>query len=632
MPDSPATKDKTDGSGPGAEGLTPKRLLERTYGYFHHHGHWPFVRALQTEYGPGVSVRAMAAEAGRDRIFCQEGADGRCMLTLQGLATIPAAAADLERLAAAVSFIATQFEQHGAVPVDRATIGETLGVRGVELARLGGLLSLTSGISSGGTWSPDNSTFSVTPTEEAFFFRDVKSFKDVETARAQVDRDRSRIAEVQSTQTRRTRTLQPDRSASKGPMATGKPVSLETTFATYTLGALIGQGGAGRVHAVVDHDGVAWAAKLLEAKAVSAERRKRFKNEILFAQRNRHPHLISVTDHGTYSSPKGSLPFYVMPRLSGSLRTLMPTITESDARLRYFAQILDGVEAAHLLGVVHRDLKPENILYDQVSDALLVADFGIAHFTDEELYTAVETALDTRLANFQYAAPEQKVRGQATDSAADIFALGLILNEMFTGVVPHGTEYRLIATVAPGLAWLDPLVAAMLRQDPNERLRTIESVKRKMIAHREDFVTRQRLSEISNTVLTTTDLDDPFATSPPKIVDFRWSNGTLTLVFSTVIPEQWVWALQNMGSHTSVLGAGPEAFTFSGNQASVNAREAEVQRIIDYFKAWLPATTNAYRGRLLRERREEEERVRATLRAEQEELERQQQLREQVRL
>jgi serine/threonine protein kinase len=262
----------------------------------------------------------------------------------------------------------------------------------------------------------------------------------------------------------------------------------------------------------------------------------------------------------------------------------------------------------------------------------LVADFGIAHFTDEELYTAVETAPDTRLANFLYAAPEQKVRGHATDSASDIFALGLILNEMFTGVVPHGTEYRLIGTSAPELAWLDLLVAAMLRQDAKERLRTIESVKRMMLAHREDFVARQRLSEISNTVVATTDLDDPLATAPPRIVDFRWSKGTLTLVLSTVITEKWVWALHNIGSHASVMGAGPEVFRFTDNQAAVNARHTDVQRIIDHFKAWLPVATDAYRGLLLRERLEEEEGVRAALRAEQEELERQRELREQVRL
>lgn len=616
--------------------MTPARLITDTYAYFRDHGHWPLVRALQTEYGPRLSVRAIAAEAGRDSIICQQGPDGRCTLTLQGLARMPAAADDLERLAAAVSFIAMQFEQYGAVPVTHAAIGQTLGVNGTDLARLGALLLQATGLWSSATWSPDNSEFAVTPTEEAYFFRDIKSFKDFEAVRAQVDRDGLRVAELLSTQHGRagdeSRAAPVDESSSKRSTSGRKSVRLETTFTTYTLGELIGQGGAGRVHSVVDHDGVVWAAKLLDVKVASPERRKRFKNEVQFAQWNSHPHLISVIDHGMYSSPKGPVPFYVMPRLTGSLRGLMPTVTKSDERLRYFAQILNGVEAAHLLGVVHRDLKPENILYDKAKDSLLVADFGIAHFTDEELYTAVETASDARLANFQYAAPEQRVRRQAVGRPADVFALGLILNEMFTRFVPHGTEYRLIATVAPELAWLDALVTAMLRQDPSERLRTIESVKREMIAHREDFVSRQRLSEIANTVVATTDLDDPLATAPPRIVDFAWSKGTLTLVFSTPIPDKWVWALENMGSHASILGAGPEAFRFTGNEASVSAKDSDVQRIIDHFKAWLPAATDAYRGRLLRERREEEERVRTGLRAEKEELERQQQLREQVRL
>jgi serine/threonine protein kinase len=81
----------------------------------------------------------------------------------------------------------------------------------------------------------------------------------------------------------------------------------------------------------------------------------------------------------------------------------------------YFSQLLDGVEAAHLQQVVHRDLKPENVLHDTKSDQLTVADFGIAQFEEEELYTLIETTPNRRLANFQYAAPEQRNRGAAVD-------------------------------------------------------------------------------------------------------------------------------------------------------------------------------------------------------------------------
>ena len=70
------------------------------------------------------------------------------------------------------------------------------------------------------------------------------------------------------------------------------------------------------------------------------------------------------------------------------------------------------MEAAHLKKVVHRDLKPENFLYSSSQNRIVVADFGIARFQEEELYTAVETKAEDRLANFQYASPEQRKRGR----------------------------------------------------------------------------------------------------------------------------------------------------------------------------------------------------------------------------
>jgi len=75
-----------------------------------------------------------------------------------------------------------------------------------------------------------------------------------------------------------------------------------------------------------------------------------------------------------------------MPRYDGSLRDLMHE-GSPERVLPLFSQILDGVEAAHLQRVVHRDLKPENILYDRGNGRLAIADFGIAHFSEELVAT-----------------------------------------------------------------------------------------------------------------------------------------------------------------------------------------------------------------------------------------------------
>src|SRR5262249_14350725 len=150
-----------------------------------------------------------------------------------------------------------------------------------------------------------------------------------------------------------------------------------------------------------------------------------------------------------------------MPRYEGTLRTLIQARLPADQVLPLFDQILSGVEAAHLRGVHHRDLKPENILHDPTRQRLAIADFGIAHFGQEELLTAVETKHQERLANFTYAAPEQRIRGSMVDSRADIFALGLMLNEMFTGAVPLAAGHPLIRTFSQPHSYLDEIVGRM---------------------------------------------------------------------------------------------------------------------------------------------------------------------------
>jgi serine/threonine protein kinase len=99
----------------------------------------------------------------------------------------------------------------------------------------------------------------------------------------------------------------------------------------------------------------------------------------------------------------------------------------------------------------------------------VLADFGIAHFSEDVLLSAIETGNQERLANFAYAAPEQRVRGSNVGAPADIWALGLMLNEFFTDQLILGKGHKLIASIAPEYARLDALVDLMLRQSPQER-------------------------------------------------------------------------------------------------------------------------------------------------------------------
>jgi serine/threonine protein kinase len=391
-----------------------------------------------------------------------------------------------------------------------------------------------------------------------------------------------------------------------------EPISMETAFGVYSAVEIIGEGGSGRVYGGTGLDGNPVAIKVLSPERSTTEKRKRFKNEIAFLHANRHPNIVTVTDFGLAATSKINGPFYVMPRYRGNLRDLMEMADNPEVILQRFAKILDGVEAAHLQGVIHRDLKPENILWDGATVA--VADFGIARFSSDLLFTKVETGPAQRLANFEYAAPEQRRAGAEVELPADIYSLGLMLNEMFTGSVPHGTEYTQIRSISESFAFLDGVVAQMMRQNPNERPKSISEVKGLIQRYRADAVTEQRLSKLTKTVIKADDIDEPLASEPPKLVDYDWENGRLTLILDRPVNHLWIDALLNhMGGYTSVLGAAPQNFSFQGNIASVSAQPEEVQRIINYFKQWLPVATSALKHQLEQKMRSDAEEKRRRL-------------------
>lgn len=412
-----------------------------------------------------------------------------------------------------------------------------------------------------------------------------------------------------------------------------KPVLFETTFAHYTATDIIGEGGAGRVYKATDDAGSVYAIKLLTSAKPNSEKMRRFKNEVQFCSKFEHSNIIKVIDHGVYLAGDQHSPFYVMPLYPYSLRTLLDAHIPQDKVLPYFSQLLDGMEAAHLYKVTHRDLKPENVLYDENQDLLLIADFGIAHFEEEVIYTNVKTSPNDRLANFQYAAPEQRGRGATKDHRADIYALGLILNEMFTGFVAHGTGYRTIGSIAPDYAYLDDMVSEMLRQSPNERPVSIEAVKKQLIGRKHEFITLQHISELKQTVVPVIDMDDPLINNPPSLIDFDYQRNTLILYLSCAVNDKWIAEIRNMrDSYSGLMGKGPERFHFSRDTATIQALENELQQIIDFFKTWLPIANRQYEQKIRNEIQQQEEQQRRGLQKAVEELERQRRVRANVKI
>src|SRR6218665_3661882 len=90
--------------------------------------------------------------------------------------------------------------------------------------------------------------------------------------------------------------------------------TFETPFDVYTEVGLLGEGGAGRVYEVQNDKGHTFALKCLSPDKITAERSKRFKNEIGFCQRTLHRNIVRVLDTGIFNLKGVMCPFYVMPK------------------------------------------------------------------------------------------------------------------------------------------------------------------------------------------------------------------------------------------------------------------------------------------------------------------------------
>jgi serine/threonine protein kinase len=383
-----------------------------------------------------------------------------------------------------------------------------------------------------------------------------------------------------------------------------KELVFETIANTYKPVSLIGNGGAGVVYKVKDIEDKEFALKYMPPNKISKDKLKRFRNEIGFCGKNTHKNILTVLDTGFVDCDGVKCPFYVMPLFNGSLRQLMINGIAREKVLPYFSQLLDGVEAAHLQGVWHRDLKPENILVDSTVDSLIVADFGIAHFEEELLQTIVETSHDSRLANFQYAAPEQRVKGKMVDQRSDIYALGLILNEMYTGKLVHGTGFTRITQIDEKYGYLDALVDSMLKQSIDERPQTIDSVKRELIALKSECVSRQKIGELSKQVIPDTEIEDSLILNPPKLIDAKYSDGVLTMQLSCDVNSKWGAIFRNpREGHSSLWGKGPATFRISGRSLIVSSNGNDAQEIVNYAKGYVEMANRGYKSEVENENR-----------------------------
>src|SRR5687767_8732773 len=192
----------------------------------------------------------------------------------------------------------------------------------------------------------------------------------------------------------------------------------------YRLVALLGRGGMGEVYRADDLTlDQPVALKFLPGGVIAGDvRLNRFHNELRTARQVAHRNVCRVYDLGEANGRQ----FLTMEYVDGEdLASLLRRIgrVPQDKAVEIARQLCAGVAAAHDRGVIHRDLKPANVMIDGEGN-VRITDFGIA--------TAMGTAEEGFVGTPQYMAPEQ-INGQAASIKTDIYSLGLVLFELFTG-------------------------------------------------------------------------------------------------------------------------------------------------------------------------------------------------------
>jgi serine/threonine-protein kinase len=211
----------------------------------------------------------------------------------------------------------------------------------------------------------------------------------------------------------------------------------------YRVERVLGEGGSGTVYEVT-HETLrrTFAMKVLRREVASDHTLSdRFMQEARATAALKHPHIVSITDFGQLDN---DIPYFVMERLVGQTLAQLtrgrgPLPLERSVRI--VLQVADALTAAHEAGIIHRDLKPENLfLVGSPSSAgggddVRVVDFGAAKIAGATRITKTGIVFGTP----HYMSPEQ-ASGQSVDHRADIYALGVVMYELFSGSLPFEAD------------------------------------------------------------------------------------------------------------------------------------------------------------------------------------------------
>jgi uncharacterized RDD family membrane protein YckC len=277
--------------------------------------------------------------------------------------------------------------------------------------------------------------------------------------------------------------LPPDLSLHGLTVSPGGPVrrdeALPAPSGGFTFLRELGRGGMGVVYeAVEDATGRHVALKIISQRSgLGADAAERFEREARLAGSISHENCVFVYGaHVIHGAPAISME--MMPGHTLEDRIRAPEPVPIEAAVGWTIDILDGLDAAHALGIVHRDVKPSNCFLT-ANGRVKVGDFGLSRSLEGDLGLTQSGAF---LGSPLYASPEQ-VRGRKVDQRADVYSAGATLYALLAGRPPHSgssvgdvlaqivSEAPLpVSSLRPGIPRsLDAIVARALAKDPARR-------------------------------------------------------------------------------------------------------------------------------------------------------------------
>ncbi len=216
-----------------------------------------------------------------------------------------------------------------------------------------------------------------------------------------------------------------------------------TQLDEYRLESLLGRGGMARVYRGLDVN----LNRIVAIKVIDIPHRaeveyvRRFKREAQAIARLDHPHIVRLYRYGeVVTEPVGDRVLYMaMQYIQGAtLETILAayrregTFLETPEAIRIIREVCEALDYAHANEIIHRDIKPANIMLDTHGRAILT-DFGLALFSTQSTRGEI-------FGSPQYIAPEQAISSAKAVPQSDLYSIGVILYEMFTGILPFDAE------------------------------------------------------------------------------------------------------------------------------------------------------------------------------------------------